>query len=96
MWKIYVQSILDFGSQVWCPVGVTNITNLESLLRHYTERIQRLENVHFWDILKILKMNSIQRCFERYRIMYIWKILKGMVPNFLIKFSKITGGLNNG
>ena len=42
----------------------------------------------YWDRLKSLKMNSIQRRFERYRIIYIWQILNGNVPNFGITFSK--------
>ena len=52
--------MIDFGSEVWCPVDTTNIMNLESVLRHYTERIQGMENMSYWDRLKSLKMNSIQ------------------------------------
>ena len=29
MWKTYIQSMIDFGSQVWCPVDPTNIRNLD-------------------------------------------------------------------
>ena len=88
MWKTYIQSMIDFGSQVWCPVDPSNIMNLESVLRHYTERIQGMENMSYWERLQSLKMNSIQRRFERYRIIYIWQILNGNVPNFGITFSK--------
>ena len=28
MWKTYIQSMIDFGSQVWCPVDPSNIMNL--------------------------------------------------------------------
>ena len=26
-------------------------------------------------------MSSIQKCFERYKILYVWKILSNLVPN---------------
>ena len=37
--------------------------------------------MNYWERLRILKMNSQQRRFERYRIIYTWKILEGLVPN---------------
>ena len=88
IWKTYIKSMMDFGSQVWCPVDPSNIMNLESVLRHYTERVQGMGSMSYWERLKSLKMNSIQRRFERYRIIYIWQILNGNVPNFGITFSK--------
>ena len=88
MWKTYVQSMIDFGSQVWCPTDLSNISNLESVLRHYTERIDDLHKYDYWTRLNKLKMNSIQRRFERYRIIYVWKIRNGLVPNFGLQFSR--------
>ena len=35
----------------------------------------------YWDRLKSLKLYSLERRRERYKIIYIWKILEGMVPN---------------
>ena len=35
----------------------------------------------YWERMKYLKMNSQQRRLERYRIIYMWKILEGKVPN---------------
>ena len=40
-----------------------------------------LKNMNYWMRLKTLQINSQQRCFERYRITYLWKILEGKVPN---------------
>ena len=41
-----------------------------------------MEDKNYWERLKILKLNSIQRRMERYRIMYVWKTITGKVPNF--------------
>ena len=35
----------------------------------------------YWDRLKIFKLYSIQRRNERYKILYIWKSLNGLVPS---------------
>ena len=38
--------------------------------------------MHYWDILKSLQIQSLQRKKrERYQIIYIWKILEKLVPN---------------
>ena len=33
-----------------------------------------------------MKIYSVQRRLERYRVIYLWKILKGLVPNFGIEW----------
>ena len=38
--------------------------------------------MNYLERLKILKLSSIQRRMERYRIIYIWKTVTGKVPNF--------------
>ena len=35
----------------------------------------------YWDRLKIFKLYSIQRRNERYKILYIWILLNGLVPS---------------
>ena len=37
---------------------------------------------NYWERLEIMKLSSIQRRHERYRIVYLWKILERMVPNY--------------
>ena len=51
------------------------------LQKTFTKRIPEVRNKNYWERLKILKMNSQQRRLERYRIIYTWKILEGIVPN---------------
>ena len=40
-----------------------------------------MDNLNYWERLKFLKLNSQERRMERYRIIYTWKIIEGLVPN---------------
>ena len=37
--------------------------------------------MNYWDRLKVLGLNSQERRIERYRIIYTWKCLEGLVPD---------------
>ena len=50
------------------------MSDVENLLRHFTNRIPSLKHLHYWNRLNELRL-------ERYRIIYIWKVLEGMAPN---------------
>jgi hypothetical protein len=41
-----------------------------------------MEEYNYWDRLQPLGLYSLQRRRERYVILYIWKMISGMVPNF--------------
>ena len=87
MWRTYVQSLLDYGSQVWTPVDPTLIAHLESAQRTYTAQTEDLYKYNYWDRLSKMKLQSVQRRQERYRIIYLWKIMEGLVPNYGIKWT---------
>ena len=76
-----VQPHLDYCSQIWYPPEGGQLEKLENLLKTFTSKIPAVKDLIYWDRLKELKMNSIQRRFERYKIIYTWKILENMVPN---------------
>ena len=44
-----------------------------------------MDNLNYWERLKLLKLNSQERRMERYRIIYTWKTIEGLVPNCGIK-----------
>ena len=82
MWKTYVQGLLDYGSQVWCPTDPSLIAHLETTQRIFTVQTEGLQHLIYWDRLKEMKLYSVQRRMERYRVIYLWKIMKGLVPNY--------------
>ena len=59
----------------------------------YLNKIAGLSSLDYWEQLDKLKMYSLQRRRERYRVIYVWKILEGLVPNFGVKiaYNKRTG-----
>ena len=81
MWKTLVQGHIDYCSQLYQPLQSGNLTRIENLMKTYTKKIPEMKELNYWMRLKTLKMNSQQRRFERYRILYTWKVLEGLVPN---------------
>ena len=73
---------MDYMSQVWTPVDQGSINKLEGVLRLYTSYTKGLETSNYWQRLEKMILLSVQRRHERYRIIYIWKIIQGMIPNF--------------
>ena len=47
----------------------------------YTKKIPAVGHMNYWERLRSLRIYSQQRRLERYRIIYTWKILEGLVPN---------------
>ena len=84
IWKSLVQSKLDYCSQLWSPSDQASISKLESVARNFTAKISGLETADYWDRLQLLKMYSQERRRERYRIIFVWKVLQGLVHGYPI------------
>ncbi|KAG0713115.1 RNA-directed DNA polymerase from mobile element jockey [Chionoecetes opilio] len=81
LWKALVQPLLDYCSQLWSPHKKADIQRLEAVQRSFTKHIRGLHDLNYWDRLKILGIYSKQRRRERYRAIYIWKVLEKQVPD---------------
>jgi hypothetical protein len=81
LWCSIVQPHIDYCSQLWTPHRVGDIQKIESLFRSFSNKIYSISDLNYWDRLSALKMYSQERRMERYRIIYIWKILEGISPN---------------
>ena len=84
IWKSLIQSKLDYCSQLWTPTDQTSIARLESVFRNFTSQISGLGELDYWERLTSLKMYSQERRRERYRILFIWKVLQGYVQGYSI------------
>ena len=64
------------------PVTGNAMNELENLQRHFTNRIPSAKSMNYWwTRLSHLQMLSQQRRLERYRVIYTWKVIEGLVPN---------------
>ena len=81
VWMVYIMPIIDYCSQLWAPRNGGLLTKMEKLQKDFFGRIPEISNFNYWEQLKIIKMFSISRCFERYKIIYARKILNGDTPN---------------
>ena len=80
-WRSLVIPILDYCSQIWCPIKPSQIKQLESIQQSFTRKIKANDSPNYWERLSTFKIYSLQRRRERYRLIYVWKILESQVPN---------------
>jgi hypothetical protein len=81
LWKTLILSRLEGCSPLWNPTSAGDILSLENVQRSFTRHVQGMYNLDYWERLNSLKLYSLQRRRERYDILYVWKILEGLVPN---------------
>ena len=81
LWSALIQPILDYCSQLWCPIQPGLIRKIEQIQQAFTRKIKLGRRLDYWERLKSLRMYSQERRRERYRIIYTWKILEGQVPH---------------
>ena len=65
----------------WSPSKVSMIQQIEALQWSYLRKSKCEVPLKYWEMLKYSKLYSLQRRRERYRIIYIWKVIKKKVPN---------------
>ena len=82
VFKSLVLHRLDYGSQLWSPHLVKHIDQLEKNQSSFTKHITGMQSLDYSERLVSLKLYSLQRRRERYCIIYVWKIIDGLVPNF--------------
>ena len=97
-WKSLVLPILDYCSQLWCPQRKGDIQQIEEIQKSFIRKIPLPGREDYWNRLSSLRLYSLERRRERYRIIYIWKILEDLVPNFTVEKDQVktTTSLRNG
>ena len=81
LYKSLVIPILEYCSVLWSPINNGSIQQLESIQWSFLRKIRGNNSRNYWDSLKGMKIYSLQRRRERYRVLYTWKILENLVPN---------------
>ena len=83
LWISLIRPIIDYCSPLWSPkpTDYNSIDRLEGILRNFSMQVEGLKDLSYSDRLEALHLHSIQRRHERYKILYIYKIKEGLVPN---------------
>ena len=82
LYRSLVLPILEYCCQLWSPHTVGMMRTLEAVQRTFTYRIRDLSELNYWERLRELRLYSLERRRERYAIIYVWKVLQELVPNF--------------
>ena len=90
LYKSLVLPILEYCSVLWSPSSPGQIKSLDQIQWSFIRKISGTQDLNYWESLKKLKLYSLQRRRERYRLIYVWKILENMVPNINNKISSST------
>ena len=83
LFNALILSRLDYCSQLWSPHLIRHIIQIEKVQRSFTKCITGMRDCSSYsDRLSLLRLYSLQRRRERYCIIYVWKIIEDLVPNF--------------
>ena len=91
IWKSLVQSKLDYTSQLWSPSDQASISELESVARHFTSKIDGMAGLEYWERLHSLHLYSQKKRRERYLIIFLWKVAQGLVQGHKATFHQHIG-----
>ena len=89
LFKSMVLPHIEYCCPLWSPTNLGLIRQIEAVQRSFTSKIHNLQGENYWGRLKILNLYSLERRRERYQIIYVFKILKGYIPNLISDKFKI-------
>ena len=81
LFKGLVLPLVEYCCQLWSPTSLAQIRKIEAVQRNFTSRISNIGDLNYWQRLDRLGLYSLERRRERYIVIYIFKILSGVVPN---------------
>ena len=81
IWKSLIRCKLEYCCPLWHPHKLDDIRAIEDVQRFFTRHICGLQETHYWERLKVLGLQSLQRRRERFIIIHVWKLLSNKVPN---------------
>ena len=76
-----IRSRLEYCCELWDRHNIKTISQIEQIQKIFTSKINEAKDINYWDRLKVFNIFSLQRRRERQRIILIWKIRNGFVPN---------------
>ena len=81
LYKSLIRSRVEYSCPLWDPYMIHDIQTIESIQREFTRRISGMSELTYWERLKQLDLQSLQRRRERYTIIHVWKLINNFCPN---------------
>ena len=72
---------MDYCAQLWAPPEGPKLDKLEKIIFDFTRMIPEISHMEYEDRLSYLRIQSAQRRYERYFIIYTRKSITGIVHN---------------
>ena len=76
---------IDYCSQVWAESEGPFLDKIERLQSYFTRQVPEICDLSYTERLKAMNLSSIQRRFDRYKILYAEKVVRDEVPAMGIK-----------
>ena len=81
---------MEYCSQLWAPTKIGHIRKIESIQRNFTDKIEGCHELNYWGRLEHLNLYSLERRRDRYKVIYVWKIINGLAPNIESEYANIS------
>ena len=90
-----VRPVVEYCCQLWDPVKIKQINEIEQIQRQFTRKIGNLKELDYWSRLNKLEIMSLQRRREMFIIILVWKIKNNLIPNDInLEFKRNTYNSN--
>ena len=71
---------MDYYTQLWVPQEGPYLVKIETIIYNFTKMIPEIRNLDYPEELSWLRLQSAQRRYERYSVIYSRKCICGFVP----------------
>ena len=81
---------LDYCSQLWSPSDQGSINCLEAVQHNFLCQawVPVLEQLDYWERLKLLRLYRQERRQDRYMVCFLWKLSRGLISGYKIQWQR--------
>ena len=71
---------MEYCTQLWAPQEGPYLDKIEKIIYNFTKMIPEIRNLDYPEELSRLRLQSTQRRYERYSVIYTRICISGLVP----------------
>lgn len=76
---VYVRPLVEYCSQVWSPISLTDINKLERVQRRFTSRLRGMQGLPYCDRLSKLNLQTLELRRLLADVIFVFKVIKGVI-----------------